>query len=162
MPAAPNQWGTGVELGDLAGPMMMSWSARISRSSTAEHVEPLVALVRAQLGLAALGRDHHLPRVHPAGAAVSGTTARPLRLLRLQPDARVADLGRADELVERDPVRLRDRQQELEAGLALARTRAATACSSRSRSPPPARSASTSRCGAHSLQPGTDLGQNAA
>ena len=39
-----------------------------------QHVEPLVALMDAQLGFAALGRDDHLPRVH--AAAVVGSAAR--------------------------------------------------------------------------------------
>ena len=38
----------------------------------------------------------------------------------LEPDARVADLGRADQLLERHLMGLGEREEQLEAGLALA------------------------------------------
>ena len=45
------------------------------------------------------------PRVHPP---------------RAEPDPRVADVGRTDEVVQRHAVRLREREQQLQAGTALA------------------------------------------
>ena len=98
----------------------MSWPARISRSLSGEHVEPFVALVGAKLGIALLWRDDHLPGVQATrllrerdeDAAFAGS--------RLEPDAGIADLGCADQLVQRDLVGLGDRQEQFEAGLALA------------------------------------------
>ena len=50
---------------------------------------------------------------------VSGSTVRPVDPARLQPDARVADLRGTDQVVERHPVGLRQRQQQLQAGAPL-------------------------------------------
>ena len=54
----------GVELGHFTGPHRDVVLAQDQSHLAREDVEPFVALVRAKLGLAALGRNDHLPHVH--------------------------------------------------------------------------------------------------
>ena len=125
----------GVELCDLARPHGDVVLAEDQAHLTREHVEPLVALVRAEVALP-LGRDHDLPDGEPARllreredeAAVAGA--------RLEPDARVADLGRTDQLVERHLIGRRRAVGAARGSASAARSRGARACSSRCRSAP--------------------------
>src|SRR5262249_988135 len=90
----------GVELGDLARPQRDLVLPKDDPHPAREHVKPLIPRVRSQLSCP-LGWDHDLPyrkatrvlgqREHEAAVAAT----------RLESDARVAHLGRADELVER-------------------------------------------------------------
>jgi len=85
-----------------------------------QHVEPFVTLMGAKVGLAAAGRDDHFPGMRAAwlpgerddGAAVAVSWG--------EPDPGVAGLGCADQFAQGDPVSLRDRQEQLQAGPALA------------------------------------------
>ena len=114
----------GVELGDLTGSHRDVVVGEDQAQLPGQHVEPLVAVVGAQLGFAALGRDDHLPRVLTGRLLGQRHDDAAVADPRLEPDPGIADLGRADELVERHPVRLGDRQEQLQAGLALARFQA--------------------------------------
>ena len=120
-PAGPNQCGRlGVELGHLAGAHRDVVAAEDQPQLPGEHVEPLVALVRAQLGLALLRRDDHLPRMQAARLLGQRDEDTALADSRLEPDAWVAHLRCADQLVQRHLMGLRNRQEQFEAGLPLA------------------------------------------
>ena len=150
-----------VELGDLAGPhrdvVLGEDQSQLSRPARTATRSPRGCAARARLRS---GGMTTFQACSPPGCRVSGTTIRPLALLAARSDPRVADLGRPDQLVERDPVGLGDRQQQLEARLALPGLQTATACSSRSPSPRPARSSVDVPLRPHPPQPGADLGQH--
>ena len=57
----------GVELRDLAGPHGDVVVGQDQTDPPGEHVQPLVALVGAQVGLTSLRRDDGLPRLDAAG-----------------------------------------------------------------------------------------------
>ena len=111
----------GVELGDLAGLHREVVAAEQQPQLAAEYVQPFVPVVRLELWPLALGRDHHLPGVHSIRMLGERHDNPRTPLLWLWPDPRVADLGGADEVVERDTVRTSDREQQFEARLALSR-----------------------------------------
>ena len=136
-----------VELGDLAGLHREVVTAEQQPQLAAEHVQPFVSIVRLELWPPTFGWDQHLPHVHSIRMLGQWHDNACAALLRSRPDSRVTDLGRADEVVERDAIRLRDREQQLEARLALPCLESATACSSRFPSSSTARSASVlARC----------------
>ena len=105
----------GVELCDLAGAQDQVMVGEHQPHPAGEDVQPLVALVRLQLGVRLDVGITIFQACTPPGCRVSGMTVRPVHPARLQPDPGVADLGRADQLVERDPVSERERQQQLQA-----------------------------------------------
>ena len=109
----------GVELGHLARAEHQVVVAEDEPHPPGQDVEPLVALMRTQPRSPLLGGTMIFHACTPPGCRVSGITVRPFRLLGLEPNAGVAHLRRADEIVERDPVGLRQRQQQLQAGAAL-------------------------------------------
>ena len=70
--AGPNQCGSRVSNSATSpGPMRDVVVAEDQPHLSRQHVEPLVALVGAELGLVALRRDDHLPRMQPARLAAS-------------------------------------------------------------------------------------------
>jgi hypothetical protein len=85
-----------------------------------QHVQPLVALMSAGLRRAGRGRDDHLPRLDASRLPGERHDDPAVAPPGLEADPRVPDLWRADELIERQPVSLGDRQQEFQAGLPFA------------------------------------------
>jgi hypothetical protein len=109
----------GVELGDLAGSELDVVVGDDEPQPSGEHVQPLVALVDPEVGLLAARRDHDLPGLDAAGLSGERHDDPAVAVLWSEADPRVADLGRADEIVERHLVGLGDRQQQFEARLPL-------------------------------------------
>jgi hypothetical protein len=96
----------GVELGDfsrLHGDVML---ADDETELPRDHEEPLIAFVDAELGLACLGRDDDLPGLRAVGLLGKRDHRTAVALVGGEMDARVADVGRGDKLVERDAVGL--------------------------------------------------------
>ena len=123
----------GVELCDLAWPHRDVVLAEDQAHLTREHVEPLVALVGAEVALA-LGRDDDLPDGEPARLLGEREDEPAVAGARLEPD-RAGRRPRA-----RRPARRAEPDRPRRAGAAArglasaARSRGARACSSRCRS----------------------------
>ena len=105
----------GVELGCLADTEDQILVAEHEPHPAGEDVEPLEPVVGARVRLDWRRRDDDLPRLDAAGPGQRQHGAA-VDAARLQPDARVADLRGTDEVVDRHPVGLRQRQQQLQAG----------------------------------------------
>ena len=89
--------------------------------AAAEHVQPLVAA--REYGTRARrfsGGIKTFQALTPFVFSLSGMTMRPLRFRAFGLIRGIADLGCADELVERHAMRFGDREQQLEARFALA------------------------------------------
>jgi hypothetical protein len=86
---------------------------------SAQHVQPLMALMGLRLRGGLARRDEDLPRLHPSGLWGEWNDGAAVHPAGLQPRPRVADIGGADQLVERNPVRLGEREQQLQAWPAL-------------------------------------------
>jgi hypothetical protein len=108
-----------VELGDLAGRHRDVVVTEDQPELAAQDVQPLMALMCPELGLAAFGWDHHLPGVLTERVLRERYDDPTTPLLRLQSDPRISHLWRANQLFERDAMGLGDREQELQARLAL-------------------------------------------
>jgi hypothetical protein len=116
----------GVELGCLAGGEDEVPVAQGEAEPAGDHVEPFVALVAAAVQLAWRGSarvrarlDDQLEDRGPAWVAGKRQPGRARAVNRPRVDPRVARHRGAHELVQRDMVCPRDRQQQLERGPAL-------------------------------------------
>ena len=111
--------GAGVELRGLAGLEDEVVLAEDQAERAVEDVDPVIALVGAQVGLGvvASGREDELVGLDSAGSAGERQDDRAVAAGdRAQVDAGVAGGRRVDELVEGDPVGASERQQLLERG----------------------------------------------
>src|SRR5690606_10074532 len=111
----------GVELGGLPRRQHHVVLAEHQPQLPGQHVQPLVALVRARLRLLFALRFQHLVRLEAAGLAGERPVGAAAPHDRPGPHARVAHRRRPDQLVQRHPVGLRDRQEQLQTGLAQPR-----------------------------------------
>ena len=111
----------GVELCDLPGTQVQIVLGQHQTQPPRQDVQPLVPLVRTRLGLPSVPWQDHLVRLQRAGLAGQRYVGHGLPALRAEPNSRVSRLGCADELVQRDLVRLGQRQQQLKTRLALPR-----------------------------------------
>ena len=109
----------GVELVDLARAHRDVVLAEDQPQPAREDVQPLVALVDAQLAVA-LGWNDDLPHLHGARLLREREDQPALPPAWSEPDPGIADLGCADELVERNLMGLGQREKQLEARLPLA------------------------------------------
>ena len=109
----------GVELCDFSGSHGDVVVGEDQTHLPAEHVEPFVALVGAELGFLAFGWDDHFPGVRSAWLLGQGDHDATFADLRREPDPGITDLRGSDQLVERNLVGLGDRQEQFEAGFAL-------------------------------------------
>ena len=107
-----------VELGHLAWPHGDVVLAEDQAHLPGQDVEPLVAVMGAKVAFA-LGRDDDLPDREPARLLCEREDQPAVARARLESDARVADLRCADQLVERNLIRLGERKQQFEARLPL-------------------------------------------
>jgi hypothetical protein len=113
-----------VELRDLAGRHDEIMLGQSQSQLPGQHVHPLVALVRFLLRagplLSADRRDDHLVRPRPARPLGQRDERPAIAVERLQLDPRVADRGRAHEVVERDLVGAGQGEQQFQGRLAAA------------------------------------------
>jgi thioredoxin reductase len=108
-----------VELGDFAGPHRDVVLAEDQSHLPGQDVQPLVAVVRPKLTLP-FRRNDDLPHVHATRLLCQRKDHSAVADARLEPNSRIADVGCADELVERHLMDFGQREEQLEAGLPLA------------------------------------------
>jgi hypothetical protein len=116
-PVLPNRH-LGVELGCLSHAQHDVAVPEDEPHAAGQHVQPLEAVVGARSRPGLSPRDHDLPRLDAArpGQREDGASVDPARL---EADAGVADLRGSDQVVDRHPVHLRQRKQQLEARATL-------------------------------------------
>ena len=133
-PALPNQCGSWVS-NSTASPTSStrSWSPRIEPHPAGQDVEPLVAVVGARFGVDWFGGDHDLPGLDAARVPGQRQHGAPVDAPGLEPDPRIADLGRADQVVQRHAGTPAPAGAGAPGSDAVGRSPAATACSSRCR-----------------------------
>ena len=135
-PVLPNQCGTLVSnAGDLARPEHPVLVAENETHVPGQDVDPFVAVVRPRLWGDLAGRDDDLPGLHPIGLPGQRDHRPALDATGLELDARIALLGRRDEVVQRHPIGMRQREEQLQGGPPLSGLEPRHACSSRYRSP---------------------------
>ncbi len=83
-----------------------------------EHVEPLIAVVRAQLWRGLRDRDQDLPCLDAARACQRQNRS-PLHPSGLEADPGITDVRSADQVVQRHPVGLSEWEEQLEGGSPL-------------------------------------------
>lgn len=105
----------GVELGDLAGGQHQVPIGDHEPQPSGEDVQPLVPLVDAEIGWVVTRRDDDLPRLDATGLAGERDHGATVAFLGTELHARIAHLGRADEVVERHLVRFGDGEEQLQA-----------------------------------------------
>ena len=152
----------GVELGGLARPEHQVLVAQDQAHPAGQHVEPLVAVVGARLRRRLARGDDDLPGLDAAGLPGQRQHGAAVDPPRLEPDPRVADLGRARPGRPAAPGRPGPAAAAAPGSAAAGRSPAATACSWRCRC---ARRASVSvmpRCSRTALEPGPDEVQRRA
>ena len=147
----------GVERGDLARPEHPVLVAEDEAHVPGQDVDPLVAVVGARLGGGLAGRDDDLPRLHAVRLPGQRDHGPALDPARLEPEPRVALLGRARPGRRAAPDRRATGRAAAPGSVVADRSPAATACSSRS----PSTSATPVRVmpalRAEPLEPGPDL-----
>ena len=124
-----------------------------------QDVDPFGAVVGPRLGSTLLVGMTIFHACMPSGCSGQRDDGPALDLAGLEPDARVAHLGRADEVVERHPVGLRQREEQLQGRPALPGLEPRTACSWRCRWSPRRRSGSSRAGYGACLSRGADLVQ---
>lgn len=90
----------GIELGNFALAHCDVVLAQDESHLPGQHVQPFVPFMRTELAFPR-GRNDHFPHLQTARLLGKGEDHAPVADAWLQPDARVADLGRADQFVER-------------------------------------------------------------
>ena len=110
-----------VEFGGFSGGEHQVLLAKDESEFAAEHVKPVIALVRPRVRRTwpSAGRQHILVRLHPSGTARQRDERHPVPLDRAQVDARISGFGRTDQLIQLDPVDPGQRQEQLERRPAL-------------------------------------------
>jgi thioredoxin reductase len=111
----------GVELGGLAGRQDHVVFAENEPQPAGQHVQPLVSLVRAQVGIPGLlvRREDHLVRLETAGPAGQRDVGHAMPGERGGMDARIPGGRGADQLIKLHLMCPGQRQQQLEGGAAL-------------------------------------------
>lgn len=84
-----------------------------------QDVDPFVAVVRPWLGGDLAGRDDDLPRLHPVGRSGQRDHHPAFDAARLEPQARIAFLGRRNEVVQGHAVGVGERKEKFQGGSAL-------------------------------------------
>jgi hypothetical protein len=114
-PVLPNQCGTWVSNSATSpGPRTQSRSPRNKPHPAGQHVDPLMAVVGSWLRSHLPDRDDDLPSLHTVWLTSQRDNGPALDPAGLEPDAGVTYLGCIDEGVERHPVGLREREQQLQ------------------------------------------------
>ena len=86
---------------------------------SAQDVHPLVTLVHSWPGPSRVDRKDDLPGLYADWSLRQRHDSAAVDATSLQADARVADIGGVDEVVERDAIHLRERKEQLERGTTL-------------------------------------------
>ncbi len=122
IPRAPKPMGNvGIELGHLPRPEDQVMVTEHKAHPPRKNIKPLVALVGLQDGFDLGGRDDDFPGLHAPRLAGQRDDSTPVGVSRLKTDTGITDFRCADQLIQRHPVSLGQRQEQLQTRAPLAR-----------------------------------------